>query len=172
MSAIRRRADRPAFLPAAMAPAGNSPRPSHRPRPAAAPRDRVVGSALLALLLLELPVGALGKVGKMALLFPVTFGGEEQIDPAFLSLTCGAQMAVHHVNTRDEVVVPGLGKLVQNITLNFTLYDTGFVESVAIQAYRRLYTAGDHVIVGAGRSAVSIPLALFGAIDQIPQVCP
>lgn len=116
--------------------------------------------------------GASAKTGKMGLFMPITTGGVQLMEDPFLSFTCAASLAVHHVNTRDESIVHGLGELVQNFTLEATVFDTGFTESVAIESYRKFYAAGNNVLVGAVRSAVSAPLALFGQIDRIPQARP
>ena len=88
----------------------------------------------------------------------------------FLSLTCAAKLAVRHVNERNNTIIPGLSNLAGNLTrLDTTLYDTGFSESPAINAYRQLVAAGEQAVVGAARSAVSAPVATLGKIDKMPQ---
>ena len=71
------------------------------------------------------------KMGSIGLLMPITnqLGSPPTVlGPQFLSLTCAANLAVIHVNTGDDSVVSGLSELVQNFTINATVYDTGFTQ--------------------------------------------
>ena len=88
----------------------------------------------------------------------------------FKQLTCGARLAVNHVNARDEGVVPGLGRMVSNLThLAGLIYDTGYSATPATISYRQMKEDGATAMVGAARSAVSTPLATQAKIDKIPQ---
>jgi len=85
-------------------------------------------------------------------------------------MICAGRLAVHHVNSRFEGIVPGLGSLVSNLThLTGKIYDTGYAATTATISYRKMRAEGSTAMVAAARSAVSVPLATQGKIDQIPQ---
>ena len=122
-------------------------------------------------LLLLCEVVAASKSGSIGLIIPQTKPGTSSAGFDWKQVTCGALLAVKHVNDGDESVIPSLAAITANLTnLTGTLYDTGFSASTAIVSYRQMKAAGGTAMVAAARSAVSRPLALLGEVDKIPQV--
>ena len=85
-------------------------------------------------------------------------------------MACACLLAVTHVNQRDASVVPALQSLMFNVSINSTIHDTGGIEFDGLLGYRNARLAGASAIVGPARSAVSIPVALQGALDDVPNV--
>ena len=85
-------------------------------------------------------------------------------------MICAARLAVSHVNAGNASVVPGLNASVANLhSVIGSIYDSGYTESKALASYNELLADGGEAIVGAARSAVSMPLASLAKIDEVPQ---
>jgi hypothetical protein len=139
------------------------------------------------------------RVAHLGMIMPFTNNGVELEGIAWKQVTCGAKLAVSHVNSGDETIVPGLRALITNLQrLDSSIYDTGCImglgskhpfhschpaithmamarllcadsASPGLFSYRQMVQAGAHAMIGAARSAVSMPLAQLGALDVMPQ---
>ena len=65
-------------------------------------------------------------------------------------VTCAAVLAVAHVNQRNGSVASALADL-DNVSISYTMYDTGGVEMGGITGYRAARAAGANAIVGVTR---------------------
>lgn len=81
-----------------------------------------------------------------------------------------AVLAVHHINTRNQQLVPNAHKLHPNFTLDYELHDTYGSPSRGIELAVDLTAKGIHYIVGAQRSAVSSPVSLVASTKDIPVI--
>ena len=88
---------------------------------------------------------------------------------SYKQIACSTFLAAHHVRNGDNSVVPNLHALTGNLDLSLEMYDTQMFEQVAIRGYLDGRSKGARALIGAQRSAVSMPLALLSGIDQIPQ---
>ena len=84
-------------------------------------------------------------------------------------MSCAAVLAVRHVNARNGSVVPALGGL-SGTHFRAVVRDTGSVPLSGIISYREAVEQGAHAIVGAARSAVTMPIATLSAIDKLPMM--
>ena len=123
------------------------------------------------LLLLGARVCFTAKPAHIGLILPQTTSvGEPFPGVTWKQVVCASRLAVHHVNTKNETVVPNLASMAANLSiLTANFYDTGYSARPAVVAYRQLKADGATAMVAAARSAVSMPLALLGGIDQMPQ---
>eukprot|EP00966_Prymnesium_polylepis_P196168 4546839-Prymnesium_polylepis.1 len=127
-------------------------------------------SAKLGTLLASLLVASATKTARIGLILPYTNNGELLTGDLWKQTHCAAIIAVSHVNSKFEGVVPGMANLTSELTtLNHNTYDTGYAASPAIVSYRQMRADGGVAMVAAARSAVSMPLAQLGEIDQMPQ---
>ena len=80
------------------------------------------------------------KSAQVGLIMPQTINGETELSTKWKQVTCAAKLAVAHVKSGTETIVPGLADLTSNLT-NFdaTLYDTGYRPSPAIVSYRQVW---------------------------------
>ena len=93
--------------------------------------------------------------------------------PAHRQTFCASLLAVQHLNSQTNTIVPNLGSLFPpsaGHTVASLPYDSGSNKADSIKSYRLARAAGAHAIVGAARSACSIPIAMLGGIDAMPQV--
>ena len=124
---------------------------------------------LIALVLCTAAVASTKSV-HVGLLLPNTNLGTPLPGHSWKQVTCAAQLAVKHVNERQQLVVSNLRNLTANLTsITYSMYDTGYSASPAIVSYRRVRADGGVALVGAARSAVSTPLAQLGEVDKMPQ---
>jgi len=108
----------------------------------------------------------------IGMIMPYTNADKQQPLPGstWRQVICAGKLAVSHVNSRHEEIVPGLGAIVGNLSwLSDRVYDSGYTPTEAMLQYRQFSADGAVAMVGAARSAVSTPLATQGKIDQIPQ---
>ena len=109
------------------------------------------------------------KRGSIGLIIPQTNDGAALEGIKWKQVACASLIAVQHVREGKGSIVPGLAELTANINLTATMYDSGYRVSPGIRAYRKSAEDGGLALVGAARSAVSLPLAQLAAIDHIPQ---
>ena len=117
-------------------------------------------------------IDCVDKTVKIGMIMPVSnFATQQALGVNFFSLTCAARLAVEHVNSRDESVVPGLGQMVHNLSrIEAAYFDSGFDENIAHRAYNEMNLRGGvDAMVGAARSVSSKAIATLGKLDQIPQ---
>jgi len=95
----------------------------------------------------------------------------------FLASSAMSLLAVDHFNARDPTVLPVLSDAYSldkcPIQLNATLVDTGYTATNVMSQYVKRYSDPAmefDAVVGAARSACSMPLATLVGIDQIPMV--
>eukprot|EP00966_Prymnesium_polylepis_P189686 4395070-Prymnesium_polylepis.1 len=121
-------------------------------------------------ILASLLVASAKKTTHLGLILPYTNKGDLLAGDLWKQTHCAAIIAVSHVNSKFEGIVPGLAALTSNLeTLNSSTYDTGYSASPAIVSYRQMRADGAVAMVAAARSAVSMPLAQLGEIDHMPQ---
>ena len=122
-------------------------------------------------ILAPLLVASAKNTAHIGLMLPYTNKGSLLAGDLFWKqMHCAAIIAVSHVNSKFEGIVPGLAALTSNLeTLNGSTYDTGYSASPAIVSYRQMRADGAVAMVAAARSAVSMPLAQLGEIDHMPQ---
>ena len=73
-------------------------------------------------------------VAHLGLILPLTDDGVQLQGMTWKQVICGAQLAVSHVNTGNEAIVPGLRGLISGLAqLNATMCDTG---STRVEAKR------------------------------------
>lgn len=110
---------------------------------------------------------------KLSALIGYTRRGEYVVAPNVYA-TKGLLMGMHHFNTRNTSLIHNLDDLTRdcNLQLVMDLYDTERTASTG----SRLLTQHVHsqndttAVIGAVRSAVSIPLAVLNAARSIPQI--
>ena len=79
------------------------------------------------------------KSAQVGLIMPQTINGETELSTKWKQVTCAAKLAVEHVKSGTETIVPGLASLTSNLTeFDATLYDTGYRPSPAIVSYRQV----------------------------------
>ena len=83
---------------------------------------------------------------------------------------CAAALALRHVNARNGSVVPALSTLDPSFRLRALFYDTESVPQGGVPVYFAGRSQGANAVIGAYRSAVSIPIALLAGIDRVPQI--
>lgn len=79
-----------------------------------------------------------------------------------------AIMAINHIRSRNASLVPDAGTLHPNFDVEFEIVDTRSDASVGVQHALAFSERGIHCIVGAARSAVSGPVAIFAGLTNTP----
>ena len=118
----------------------------------------------------------------MYLPFMTGFSRGGSVLPSIFASAQGALLAQQHFNRRSESVVPNLRELLTDtngkecdlkMTLDF--YDTGRSPRIASKLLSqhvcpRGFPYEPSAIVGAGRSSVSVPMAVLNTVQGLPQV--
>ena len=97
----------------------------------------------------------------IGLLLRITVDGTPLVE--FRAASCAAYLAIRHLNEGDSSIV-ALGSLA-GIAIHAISRDTRSNEVDGIRAYLSALSGGADVVIGAARSAVSIPVA---QLDQSP----
>ena len=110
------------------------------------------------------------KIAHLGLILPNTSNGVPLVGNDWKQVVCATQIALAHVNGRNDSVVPGIQKLTANLTsLNGSIYDSGSSTTTGIISYRQMRKDGAVALVGPALSAVSKRLGELAKIDKIPQ---
>ena len=92
------------------------------------------------LMLTTVAASMAAKSANVGLIMPQTINGETELSTKWKQVTCAAKLAVAHVKSGTETIVPGLADLTSNLTsFDATLYDTGYRPSPAIVSYRQVW---------------------------------
>lgn len=105
----------------------------------------------------------------IGLLHRWTSAGAELGD-SWKHVRCAAELAVRHAQQRNGSVVPALANIPDVHRFTSFNYDTGSVPKTGLKARRQALKNNAQILIGAARSAVSLPLALVGAVDETPQI--
>jgi len=85
----------------------------------------------------------------------------------------GLLMGIHHFNNRNSTVVKDLGDIIDQCKIRFTLdFDdsNGDPKTAVTELSKAIGEDKVCVILGASRSAVSIPMAVISGVNDIPQL--
>ena len=81
-----------------------------------------------------------------------------------------AQVAAHHVNTRNTTVVPEAADLPEGFKIKLSLLDTRFSPAGGVEAGLSAYSSGAIGVVGAARSSACVPLSHVLLASKTPVV--
>lgn len=103
--------------------------------------------------------------------------GERTVLDSLLSSAKGAMMAAFDFNNRRENIVQNLREITKDCDLKMTLdfYDTARISRIGAEVlsqhvHRSEYPYQTSAVMGAVRSAVSLPMAILNTVKKIPQI--
>ena len=121
----------------------------------------------LALALLILPASIGHTIG---VIHRWSSDGIQQLGFQWEQVACATILGIRHAEARDGSIISELAGIPAGHNFTAVEYDSGSTSRIGIVAYRQALAAGAQILVGPGRSAVNIPLALNGAVDRMPHI--
>lgn len=108
--------------------------------------------------------------GKIGIIGRLSTNDGSDLGPFWRLISGYMMLAVEHVNTRNNSLVPSATLLPPDFHLEYRYFDSRSNPSRGVTIAVELSAWGAHAVIGAVRSAVSAPVALVAGTAQTPVI--